>query len=167
LTTFTPDVEKTSRISHGLDIKVACIFNTYRPRMHPNDGRVVSNFILQAFKGDAITIYGDGSQTRSVCCVDELIEAMVRLMATERGFTGPVNIGNPTVFTILQLARLVLQLTGSSSSLVLRELPSDDPKQRQPDIRLAQTQLAWEPRVSLEEGLRRTIEYFGGALEWT
>jgi UDP-glucuronate decarboxylase len=149
---------------HCLDIKVARIFNTYGPRMHPNDGRVVSNFIVQALKGEVITIYGDGSQTRSFCYVDDLIEAMVRLMASERGFTGPVNIGNPTEFTILQLARLVLQLTGSSSSLVFRELPIDDPKQRQPDIRLAQSQLAWEPRMSLEEGLRRTIDYFVGVV---
>ena len=145
---------------HGMDIKVARIFNTYGPRMHPNDGRVVSNFIVQALKGQQITIYGDGSQTRSFCYVDDLIEATVQLMATARGFTGPVNLGNPTEFTILQLAHLVLRLTGSSSSLVFRELPSDDPKQRQPDIRLAQTELGWEPKVSLEEGLRRTIDYF-------
>lgn len=149
---------------HGMDIKVARIFNTYGPRMHPNDGRVVSNFIVQALKGERITIYGDGSQTRSFCYVDDLIEATVRLMATARGFTGPVNLGNPTEFTILQLAQLVLQLTGSSSSLVFRELPSDDPKQRQPDITLARTELGWEPKVQLEEGLRRTIDYFGRVL---
>lgn len=149
---------------HGMDIKVARIFNTYGPRMHPNDGRVVSNFIVQALKGERITIYGDGSQTRSFCYVDDLIEATMRLMATARGFTGPVNLGNPTEFTILQLAQLVLQLTGSSSSLVFRELPSDDPKQRQPDITLARTELGWEPKVSLEEGLRRTIDYFGRVL---
>jgi UDP-glucuronate decarboxylase len=149
---------------HRLDIKVARIFNTYGPRMHPNDGRVVSNFIVQALRGDAITIYGNGSQTRSFCYVDDLVEAMVRLMATESGFTGPVNIGNPAEFTVLQLAQLVLRLTGSSSSLQFRELPSDDPKQRQPDIELARTRLAWQPQVSLEEGLRRTIDYFAGVV---
>jgi UDP-glucuronate decarboxylase len=132
--------------------------------MHPNDGRVVSSFIVQALKGEATTIYGDDSQTRSFCYVDDLIEAMVRLVATERGFTGPVNIGNPTEFTILRLARLVLQLTGSSSSLAFRERPSDDPKQRQPDIELAQTKLSGEPRVSVEEGPRRTIDCFVGTL---
>ncbi len=149
---------------HGLDIKVARIFNTYGPRMHPNDGRVVSNFIVQALRGDAITIYGDGSQTRSFCYVDDLVDAMMRLMTTEPGFTGPVNIGNPTEFTVLQLAQLVLRLTGSSSSLQFRELPSDDPRQRQPDIGIARTHLGWEPRVSLEEGLRRTIGYFAGVI---
>jgi UDP-glucuronate decarboxylase len=149
---------------HGLDIKVARIFNTYGPRMHPNDGRVVSNFIVQALKGEEITIYGDGSQTRSFSYVDDLVEAMMCLMATERGFTGPVNIGNPAEFTILQLAELVLRLTASSSKLSFRELPSDDPKQRQPDIELARTRLGWAPKVSLEEGLRRTIDYFGATI---
>jgi UDP-glucuronate decarboxylase len=147
---------------HGVDIKVARIFNTYGPRMHPNDGRVVSNFIVQALKGEDITIYGDGSQTRSFCYVEDLIEAMMRLMATDRGFTGPVNIGNPTEFTILQLAQVVLRLTGSSSKIVFRELPSDDPKQRRPDIELARTQLGWEPKVALEDGIKHTIEYFAG-----
>jgi UDP-glucuronate decarboxylase len=145
---------------HRLDIKVARIFNTYGPRMHPNDGRVVSNFIVQALRGEAITIYGDGNQTRSFCYVDDLIDAIVRFMATEAGFTGPVNIGNPMEFTVLQLAQLVLRLTGSSSRLQFRELPSDDPKQRRPDVEIARTRLTWEPRVSLEEGLRRTIDYF-------
>jgi len=147
---------------HGVDIKVGRIFNTYGPRMHPNDGRVVSNFIVQALKGEDITIYGDGSQTRSFCYVEDLIEAMMRLMATDRGFTGPVNIGNPTEFTILQLAQVVLRLTGSSSKIVFRELPSDDPKQRRPDIELARTQLGWEPKVALEDGIKHTIEYFAG-----
>ena len=147
---------------HAVDIKVARIFNTYGPRMHPNDGRVVSNFIVQALKGEDITIYGDGSQTRSFCYVDDLIDGLIRLMATERGFTGPVNIGNPTEFTILQLAQLVLRLTGSRSQLQFRELPSDDPRQRKPDITLAQTRLGWQPRVELEQGLQRTIEYFAG-----
>jgi UDP-glucuronate decarboxylase len=145
---------------HALDIKVARIFNTYGPRMHPNDGRVVSNFIVQALKGQDITIYGDGSQTRSFCYVDDLIEALMRLMATERGFTGPVNLGNPREFTIRELAELVLRLTGSRSKLLLRELPVDDPKQRQPDITLARERLAWQPQVALEDGLKRTIEYF-------
>jgi UDP-glucuronate decarboxylase len=145
---------------HGLDIKVARIFNTYGPGMHPNDGRVVSNFIVQALKGQDITIYGDGSQTRSFCYVEDLIDGLVRLMGTERGFTGPVNIGNPHEFTILELARLVLSLTNSSSKLLLHPLPTDDPKQRQPDIELARTRLGWEPRIALEDGLRRTIDYF-------
>jgi UDP-glucuronate decarboxylase len=145
---------------HSLDIKVARIFNTYGPRMHPSDGRVVSNFIVQALKGQDVTIYGDGSQTRSFCYVDDLIEALIRLMNTEKGFTGPVNIGNPTEFTMLQLAQLVLRLTGSSSKLVMRDLPMDDPKQRRPNIDLAISTLRWEPTVALEEGLRRTIEYF-------
>jgi UDP-glucuronate decarboxylase len=132
--------------------------------MHPNDGRVVSNFVVQALKGEAITIYGDGAQTRSFCYVDDLIDGMTRLMATERGFAGPVNLGNPTEFTILQLARLVLQMTASSSKLVFSKLPSDDPKQRQPDIATARARLGWEPRVPLEQGLKRTIDYFAGAL---
>jgi UDP-glucuronate decarboxylase len=150
---------------HGLEIKVARIFNTYGPRMHPNDGRVVSNFIVQALQGRDITIYGDGSQTRSFCYVDDLIEAMIRLMETEKGFTGPVNIGNPAEFTILQLAELVLRLTGSTSKILLRELPMDDPKQRRPDIELARQHLAWEPTIALETGLKRTIEYFRRVIE--
>jgi UDP-glucuronate decarboxylase len=145
---------------HQLDIKVARIFNTYGPRMLPNDGRVVSNFIVQALKGDDITLYGDGSQTRSFCYVDDLIEAMMRLMATEKGFTGPVNIGNPKEFTIRQLAEHVIQLTGSKSKLVLRDLPADDPKQRQPDISVARAKLEWEPSIELAAGLKRTIAYF-------
>jgi UDP-glucuronate decarboxylase len=145
---------------HQLDIKVARIFNTYGPRMLPNDGRVVSNFIVQALKGEDITLYGDGSQTRSFCYVDDLIEAMMRLMATEKGFTGPVNIGNPKEFTIRQLAEHVIRLTGSKSKLVLRDLPADDPKQRKPDISVARAKLGWEPSIELDAGLRRTIDYF-------
>jgi len=145
---------------HGLDIKVARIFNTYGPRMLPNDGRVVSNFIVQALKGDDITIYGDGAQTRSFCYVDDLVDGLVRLMATERGFTGPVNLGNPVEFTIRQLAEIVVRLTGSMSKLLTRELPVDDPKQRRPDIELATRRLGWQPSIALEAGLRRTIEYF-------
>ena len=136
------------------------IFNTYGPRMHPNDGRVVSNFIVQALKGEDITIYGDGSQTRSFCYVDDLIEAMVRMMDSEKGFTGPINTGNPVEFTMLQLAELVLKLVGGKSKLVFRPLPSDDPRQRQPDISLAKDKLGWEPKVALEDGLKETIAYF-------
>jgi UDP-glucuronate decarboxylase len=145
---------------HGVRIKVARIFNTYGPRMHPNDGRVVSNFIVQALLGDDITIYGDGKQTRSFCYVDDLIEAMIRLMATEDDFTGPINIGNPGEFTMHDLAAGVLQLTGSSSKLVFQPLPMDDPKQRQPDIGLARQVLAWTPRIQLADGLEKTIAYF-------
>lgn len=144
----------------GLDIKVARIFNTYGPRMHPNDGRVVSNFIVQALRGDPITIYGEGQQTRSFCYVDDLIEGFLRLMATEPGFTGPVNLGNPVEFTIRELADKVIDLTGSRSALVFMPLPQDDPTQRQPDISLARGKLDWEPKVQLEDGLRRTIAYF-------
>jgi UDP-glucuronate decarboxylase len=145
---------------HALDIKVVRIFNTYGPRMHPNDGRVVSNFIVQALKGEDITIYGDGSQTRSFCYVDDLIEAMLRMMDTETGFTGPVNIGNPGEFSMLELAEKVLKLTQSRSRLVFQPLPSDDPKQRKPDIAQAREKLGWEPRVCLEDGLKETIAYF-------
>ena len=145
---------------HQLEIKVVRIFNTYGPRMHPNDGRVVSNFIVQALKGEDITIYGDGSQTRSFCYVDDLSEAMVRAMSTGSDFTGPVNIGNPGEFTMLELAELVLRLTTSKSKIVHKPLPQDDPKQRKPDIRLAREALGWEPKVSLEDGLRETITYF-------
>ncbi len=145
---------------HGVEIKVMRIFNTYGPKMHPADGRVVSNFIVQALKGDDITIYGDGSQTRSFCYVDDLIEGMVRLMDSRAEFTGPVNIGNPREFTIRQLAELVIKLTGSSSKLVYQPLPSDDPLQRKPVIELAKKELDWEPTVPLEEGLLKTIEYF-------
>lgn len=145
---------------HDIDIKVVRIFNTYGPRMHPNDGRVVSNFIVQAIKGEDITIYGDGSQTRSFCYVDDLIEAFVRMMNTEKGFTGPVNIGNPGEFSMLELAEKVLKLTGGKSKLIYQPLPVDDPKQRQPDISLAKNKLGWEPKVKLEDGLKETISYF-------
>ena len=145
---------------HNLEIKVARIFNTYGPRMHPNDGRVVSNFIVQALKGQDITIFGDGSQTRSFCYVDDLIEGFIRLMNTDPGVTGPVNLGNPGEFTMLELAEKVIELTGSSSKLTFMPLPQDDPKQRQPNIELAKSKLGWEPTVNLETGLRKTIDYF-------
>lgn len=144
---------------HNVDIRVMRIFNTYGPRMNPNDGRVVSNFIVQALNGEDITIYGDGTQTRSFCYVDDLIEGMYRLMNTE-DFTGPVNIGNPGEFTMLELAQKVIALTGSKSQLVYRPLPSDDPLQRKPVIELAKEKLDWEPTINLEEGLKKTIEYF-------
>ncbi len=145
---------------HQTDIKVVRIFNTYGPRMHPNDGRVVSNFIVQALQGKDITIYGDGSQTRSFCYVDDLIDAMIRMMATENGITGPINIGNPGEFTMLELAQLVLKFSGSKSKIVYQALPADDPKQRQPNIDLAKAKLGWAPKVSLEDGLKETIGYF-------
>jgi UDP-glucuronate decarboxylase len=145
---------------HRLRIKVVRIFNTYGPRMHPNDGRVVSNFIVQALRGDDITIYGQGTQTRSFCYVDDLIEAMIRAMNTSDDFTGPVNIGNPREFTMIQLAELVLKMTGSRSKLVFKPLPSDDPRQRQPNISLAKEVLGWSPTTDLEQGLERTIKYF-------
>ena len=145
---------------HRLEIKVVRIFNTYGPRMHPNDGRVVSNFIVQALKGGEITIYGDGQQTRSFCYVDDLIEAMLRMMDSPADFTGPVNIGNPGEFTMLQLAETVLRLTQSRAKLVFKPLPQDDPRQRKPDIALAQEKLGWTPRVTLEDGLKETIAYF-------
>jgi UDP-glucuronate decarboxylase len=146
---------------HQTRIKVVRIFNTYGPRMHPDDGRVVSNFIVQALKGRDITIYGDGGQTRSFCYVDDLVEAMVRIMDdTPDDFIGPINIGNPREFTILELAKIVLKLTGSTSKLVFRPLPSDDPRQRQPEISLAKKMLNWSPSTELEDGLLRTIEYF-------
>jgi UDP-glucuronate decarboxylase len=145
---------------HNLDIKVARIFNTYGPRMHPNDGRVVSNFIVQALKGENITIYGDGLQTRSFCYVDDLIEGFVRLMGTAPGFTGPVNLGNPTEFTMLELAEKIIQLVGGKSKLAFMPLPQDDPKQRKPNISLAREVLNWEPNFKLEEGLNLTIKYF-------
>ncbi|GAB4343774.1 MAG: SDR family oxidoreductase [Desulfobulbaceae bacterium] len=148
------------RRQHNLRIKVARIFNTYGPRMHPNDGRVVSNFIVQALQGRPITIYGEGTQTRSFCYVDDLIEAFIRLMDTPDEFTGPVNTGNPGEFTIRELAEKIIDLTGSSSELVFKPLPSDDPVQRRPDITLAREQLGWEPVVPLEEGLKKTIAYF-------
>ena len=145
---------------HQLQIKVVRIFNTYGPRMHPNDGRVVSNFIVQALKGEDITMFGDGSQTRSFCYVDDLIEVMLRMMDSPAAFVGPVNIGNPGEFTMLELAEMVLRLTGSRSKISFKPLPSDDPKQRRPDISLAKQVLDWEPKVSLEEGLVKTIAYF-------
>jgi UDP-glucuronate decarboxylase len=148
------------RRQHGVRVKVARIFNTYGPRMYANDGRVVSNFVTQALRGDPITIYGSGSQTRAFCYVDDLVDGLMRLMATEDGFSGPVNLGNPNEFTILELAKEVLAATGSRSELVFRELPADDPKQRQPDITLARETLGWAPRTELREGLARTIEYF-------
>ena len=144
-----------------VDIRVVRIFNTYGPRMHPNDGRVVSNFIVQALKGDDLTIYGDGTQTRSFCYVDDLIEGFVRFMA-QKETVGPMNLGNPSEFTMLQLAELTLRLIGGKSKIVQKPLPSDDPKQRQPDISLARKVLKWEPKVPLEEGLKRTIVYFRG-----
>jgi UDP-glucuronate decarboxylase len=149
---------------HNLDIKVARIFNTYGPRMHPNDGRVVSNFIVQALNGEPITIYGEGQQTRSFCYVDDLLNGLLRLMDTDHGFTGPVNIGNPNEFTIRTLAESVIALTGSRSKLEFHPLPTDDPMQRQPDITLARTKLDWMPIIQLEQGLRSTIAYFEALL---
>ncbi len=145
---------------HGIQIKVARIFNTYGPRMHPDDGRVVSNFIVQALRGEPITLFGDGYQTRSFCHVDDMIEGCVRMMATEPEITGPVNLGNPVEISMLQLAQTILRLTGSKSALVYRPLPPDDPKQRQPDIHQARELLDWAPTVELEAGLTRTIAYF-------
>lgn len=145
---------------HKLQIKVARIFNTYGPRMHVNDGRVVSNFVVQALKGVPITIYGDGKQTRSFCYVDDLVDGLYRLMQTDPDFTGPCNLGNPVEFTMLELAEMVLEITGSKSPLVMKELPQDDPRQRQPDITLARETLKWEPRTPLREGLLRTVAYF-------
>lgn len=149
---------------HELRIKIARIFNTYGPRMHPNDGRVVSNFIVQALQGKPITIYGDGSQTRSFCYVSDLIEAFVRFMATADDVAGPINLGNPNEFTIRELAETVIEMTGSKSELRFLRLPSDDPKQRQPDITLARSSLDWEPNTSLREGLVKTIAYFDDVL---
>lgn len=145
---------------HNLDIKVVRIFNTYGPRMHPNDGRVVSNFIIQALQGQPITIYGNGQQSRSFCYVDDLVEGFLRMMDTGRDFPGPVNLGNPNEFTIKELAEAVLDLTGSKSQLVNKPLPQDDPRQRQPDITLARANLDWEPKTQLREGLTKTIAYF-------
>jgi UDP-glucuronate decarboxylase len=145
---------------HQLDIKVVRIFNTYGPRMHPNDGRVVSNFIVQALHGEDLTIYGKGTQTRSFCYVDDLIDALVRMMATPRGFTGPVNIGNPGEFTMLALAEMVLRLAGGKSKLTYLPAPEDDPMQRKPDIALARDKLGWAPKIALEDGLKETIAYF-------
>jgi UDP-glucuronate decarboxylase len=153
------------RRQHNVSIKVARIFNTYGPRMHPNDGRVVSNFIVQALNNQAITIYGDGSQTRAFCYVDDLIDALIRLMATDDSFTGPVNLGNVGELSVLGLAQLVIELTGSSSKLIFHALPGDDPKQRQPDINLAKQSLHWEATTMLQQGLVKTISHFNQLLK--
>ncbi len=145
---------------HGLNIRVARIFNTYGPRMHPNDGRVVSNFIMQALRGEPITLYGDGSQTRSFCFVDDLIDGLIKLMDAPDTVTGPVNLGNTAEYTIVKLAKTIIAMTGSSSKIVYQPLPEDDPRQRQPDISLAKSMLGWEPIVPLEEGIRKTVAYF-------
>ena len=145
---------------HNLDIKVIRIFNTYGPRMHPNDGRVVSNFIVQALQGKDVTIYGSGKQTRSFCYVDDLIEGMVRMMATPKGVTGPINLGNPVEQTVSELAEMIIRLVGTRSKVVYRDLPTDDPKHRKPDIGKARSELGWEPKLPVEEGLKRTITYF-------
>lgn len=150
---------------HQLEIKVMRIFNTYGPHMHPNDGRVISNFIVQAIKGESITIYGDGNQTRSFCYVDDLIDGMIRLMGSPADFIGPVNIGNPGEFTMIELAEMVLRLVGGPSRIAFMPLPQDDPKQRQPDISLAKERLGWQPTVILEDGLKETIRYFRGCLQ--
>jgi UDP-glucuronate decarboxylase len=152
------------RRQHKMPVKVVRIFNTYGPRMHPNDGRVVSNFIVQALRGREITIYGEGSQTRSFCYVDDLIEAIARMMATPPDVTGPINIGNPREFTIRELAELIIEMTGAKSRLRFEPLPSDDPRQRQPDISMAKSVLKWEPKIPLQEGLTKTIAYFETAL---
>ena len=149
---------------HNLSIRVVRIFNTYGPRMHPNDGRVVSNFILQALRNHDITVFGDGTQSRSFCFVDDLVDGMIRMMNTPDNFTGPINIGNPNEFSIMELAEKVIGLTGSKSKIIHQPLPEDDPLQRQPDIALAKERLGWEPKTQLEEGLKRTIEYFKGKL---
>ncbi|MBU4260207.1 MAG: SDR family oxidoreductase [Proteobacteria bacterium] len=149
---------------HGLRIKVARIFNTYGPRMHPNDGRVVSNFIVQALLNKDITIFGDGSQTRSFCYVDDLTEGLIRMMDAPDDFTGPVNLGNPNEFSILELAQKIMEITGSKSKIVFKPLPQDDPLHRQPDISLAKEKLDWQPTVNLDNGLKKTIEYFDGIL---
>ncbi len=149
---------------HDLPIKVARIFNTYGPRMHPNDGRVVSNFVVQALRGEAITLFGDGAQTRSFCYVDDLVEGLIRLMNTPTSVTGPINLGNPNEFTIRQLAEQVIALTGSKSKIELRDLPVDDPRQRQPNIELAAKHLDWKPTIQLREGLIKTIAYFDALL---
>jgi UDP-glucuronate decarboxylase len=149
---------------HKLKVKVARIFNTYGPRMYPNDGRVVSNFIIQALKNEDITIYGDGSQTRSFCYAPDLIEGLVKLMESNDDFTGPVNLGNPSEITILELAKKVIELTPSKSKLIYKPLPEDDPRQRQPDISLAKEKLNWTPKTSLEEGLRKTVDYFKASI---
>ena len=153
------------RRQHNLNIKVARIFNTYGPNMHPNDGRVVSNFIMQALQGLPITVYGDGTQTRSFCYVDDLVNAILALMNTDDDITGPVNLGNPDEFTIVDLARQIIEITGSQSKIEFLPLPSDDPQQRKPDITLARKILGWEPKINLEEGLKKTINYFDKLLK--
>jgi UDP-glucuronate decarboxylase len=145
---------------HKLDIKVVRLFNVYGPNMNPNDGRVVSNFIVQALRGEDLTVYGDGNQTRSFCYVDDCVKGLVKMMDSEEGFTGPVNLGNPSEFTIVELAKKIIELTGSHSKLINKPLPQDDPLQRQPDITMAKSELGWEPAVELEEGLRKTIAFF-------
>ena len=150
--------------THNVQIKVVRIFNTYGPRMNPHDGRVVSNFIVQALENKSITIYGEGKQTRSFCYVDDMIDGFIKLMAADEATTGPINIGNPGEFTILELAQRVLELTGSKSQLVFKDLPADDPQQRKPDIALAKEHLGWEPNIQLEEGLKKTIAYFDSLL---
>jgi UDP-glucuronate decarboxylase len=145
---------------HEVDIKVVRIFNTYGPRMHPNDGRVVSNFVVQALRGEDLTVYGDGTQTRSFCYVDDLIEGIIRMMDSEGGFHGPVNLGNPGEFTMAELAEKVIRLTGSKSRIAFRPLPPDDPRQRKPDIALAKSKLDWSPKIALDDGLKETIRYF-------
>lgn len=150
---------------HKLKIKVARLFNTYGPKMHPNDGRVVSNFIVQALKNKDITVYGDGKQTRSFCYVDDMINGLIKLMNTPDNFTGPINLGNPTEFTILKLAEKVISLTGSSSNIIFKVLPNDDPMQRKPDITLAKEKLNWDPTIQLDDGLIKTIEYFENLLK--
>ncbi|MBF0562890.1 MAG: NAD-dependent epimerase/dehydratase family protein, partial [Alphaproteobacteria bacterium] len=150
---------------HGVRIKVARLFNTYGPKMHPNDGRVVSNFVIQALKGEPVTLYGDGEQTRSFCYVDDMIDAFLRLMDTPDTVTGPMNLGNPGEFTIRELAEMVIAMTGSKSQLVFNPLPVDDPRQRRPDITLARQTLNWEPAIPLKEGLQKTIAYFRAMVE--
>ena len=150
---------------HGLDVKVARIFNTYGPRMHPNDGRVVSNFIVQALRDEPVTVYGDGSQTRSFCYISDMVEALVRLMATPAEFTGPINLGNPNEFTMIELAERVIEMTNSKSEITFLPLPADDPVKRRPDIMLAASTLSWEPDVSLIRGLQETIAYFDRTLK--
>jgi len=149
---------------HNLKIKVVRIFNTYGPRMHPNDGRVVSNFIVQALKNKDITVFGDGTQTRSFCYVDDLIEGLIRMMNRPDDFTGPVNLGNPDEFTILELAQKIMEITGSKSKIIFKPLPQDDPMQRRPDITLAKEKLKWQPTINLDQGLKKTIEYFNTIL---
>jgi UDP-glucuronate decarboxylase len=152
------------RRQFAMPVKVVRIFNTYGPRMRPDDGRVVSNFIVQALRGDPITIYGDGMQTRSFCYVDDLINGIISMMDTDDDVTGPVNLGNPTEFTMLELAKVILEETGSSSQIIFRPLPQDDPKQRKPDISLAKSLLDWEPKTPLRDGIRKTAEYFDRVL---